>query len=176
MTGELRTKAQGLGRAIEVQRTLRGMKRKDLAHDSGLSYPYISEIENGAKEPSAKALRQIANALGWSVAELVGAGEALMQGESASTDEYRYGSDTTRHSSFTSFLTPTSLTASRLSASAYVIPDELAAVLSPEQFMAVRELVRSTLSDFVETELPRLVAEEIRRRFANPAPGGDDHE
>jgi transcriptional regulator with XRE-family HTH domain len=39
------------------------MKRRELAERSELSYPYISEIENGVKDPSAKALRRIADAL-----------------------------------------------------------------------------------------------------------------
>jgi transcriptional regulator with XRE-family HTH domain len=40
-----------------------GMKRKELAASSGLSYPYVSEIENGHKEPSHRALRKLAEAL-----------------------------------------------------------------------------------------------------------------
>jgi Co/Zn/Cd efflux system component len=55
--------SRGLGRAITVRRADLGLKRKDLAKESSLSYPYISELENGGKEPSAKALRQIADAL-----------------------------------------------------------------------------------------------------------------
>jgi transcriptional regulator with XRE-family HTH domain len=60
----------GLGRAIELYRVHLGWKRKDLSKESGLSYPFISEIENGTKEPSSKSLRQIAEALGMSVLEL----------------------------------------------------------------------------------------------------------
>ena len=39
--------------AIAVRRTELGLKRKDLAERSSLSYPYVSELENGTKEPSA---------------------------------------------------------------------------------------------------------------------------
>ena len=46
--------AQNLGRAIRVRRETLDLKRRDLALRAGLSYPYVSEIENGNKEPSAR--------------------------------------------------------------------------------------------------------------------------
>ena len=39
-----------LGRAIASLRTAQGLKRMDLKSRSGLSYPYIAEIENGSKK------------------------------------------------------------------------------------------------------------------------------
>lgn len=57
------TPTPGLGRAIAVRRTELGLKRRQLADRAELSYPYISEIENGLKEPSSAALRRIAEAL-----------------------------------------------------------------------------------------------------------------
>lgn len=80
MDSEDLSPAEALGRAIAVRRTALGMKRKDLAKAAKLSYPYISEIENGAKEPSAKALRQIADALELSSTELAALGERLDEG------------------------------------------------------------------------------------------------
>jgi transcriptional regulator with XRE-family HTH domain len=48
------------------------MKRRELAERAELSYPYVSEIEKGTKEPSAKSLRQLAEALGFaSTADLL---------------------------------------------------------------------------------------------------------
>lgn len=58
------------GRAIKTRRVKLGFSRALLAERAGLSYPYISEIENGKKEPSTRAQRQIANALGWELDEL----------------------------------------------------------------------------------------------------------
>ncbi|HXJ64766.1 MAG TPA: helix-turn-helix transcriptional regulator [Actinomycetota bacterium] len=55
---------EAVGRAIRVLRTERGLERKELAEASGLSYPYLSEIETGRKRPSSKALFVIAEALG----------------------------------------------------------------------------------------------------------------
>lgn len=66
-----------LGRAVASRRSALGLKRKDLAERSRLSYPYISEIENGLKEPSAKALRQIAEGLDLTVAELASLSESV---------------------------------------------------------------------------------------------------
>src|SRR5687767_2496738 len=56
--------AEALGRAIRVLRTDRGISRKDVAEASGLSYPFLSEIESGRKRPSSRALESIATALG----------------------------------------------------------------------------------------------------------------
>jgi len=72
-----------LGRAIASLRTARGMKRMDLKQASGLSYPYIAEIENGSKKsPSLKAVAAIATALGVSPAELQARAEELKSGDS----------------------------------------------------------------------------------------------
>ena len=70
---------EGLGRAIAARRAVMGMKRKDLAAAADLSYPYISEIENGVKVPSEKALRNIAGALQVDYADLVVFGEGLRE-------------------------------------------------------------------------------------------------
>ena len=52
-----------LGRAIQVRRTVLQFQRRDLAEAAELSYPYSCELEKGSKEPSAKTLRQLAEAL-----------------------------------------------------------------------------------------------------------------
>jgi transcriptional regulator with XRE-family HTH domain len=72
-----------LGRAIASLRTAQGMKRMDLKQRSGLSYPYIAEIENGSKKsPSLKAVAAIATALGVSSAELQARAEELKSSDS----------------------------------------------------------------------------------------------
>jgi transcriptional regulator with XRE-family HTH domain len=72
-----------LGRAIASLRTARGMKRMDLKQASGLSYPYIAEIENGSKKsPSLKAVAAIAASLGVSPAELQARAEELKAADS----------------------------------------------------------------------------------------------
>lgn len=70
----------GLGRAIAAARTLKGMKRADLARAAGISYPYLSEIENGGKSGSTKAITKIANALGMTTAELFAVAETQEAG------------------------------------------------------------------------------------------------
>ena len=66
---------EAVGRAIRVLRTERGMERKDLAEASGLSYPYLSEMETGKKRASSKALFAIAEALGVRPADLLALGD-----------------------------------------------------------------------------------------------------
>lgn len=78
----------GLGRAIEVLRVDRGLSRKELAEDSGLSYPYVSEIETGRKRPSSRALLAIARALGVRPHELVAAAEERSERETPSGSRF----------------------------------------------------------------------------------------
>ena len=73
---------ESLGRAIKVLRTSRGLERRQLAEQTGLSYPYLSEIENGKKQPSSKVLLQLAEALEVRPHELLEMGEALSEGRS----------------------------------------------------------------------------------------------
>ena len=70
---------EALGRAIQVLRTDQGMGRRDLSTRSGLSYSYLSEIENGTKRSSSSALLKIANALGMQLNELIMAAEERME-------------------------------------------------------------------------------------------------
>lgn len=67
-----------LGRAIKVTRTEQGLERKELARLSGLSYPYLSEIEKGKKRASTEAMRPIARALGLRQSQLVERAELLL--------------------------------------------------------------------------------------------------
>lgn len=62
---------EAVGRAIKVERTARGWDRRELAERAGLSYPYVSEIENGSKRASSRALFAIAEALGMRSWELL---------------------------------------------------------------------------------------------------------
>ena len=52
-----------LGRFLEHRRTALGLSRRDLAERSGLSYPYVSQLETGDREPALKAVRALAPAL-----------------------------------------------------------------------------------------------------------------
>lgn len=70
---------RALGRAIKVRRAELDLSRRDLAEAAGLSYSYLAEIENGAKQPSSKALASIAGALGLSPAELMASAESLAE-------------------------------------------------------------------------------------------------
>ena len=57
------TYAEYLGRAIAAMRHERGMKRRELAVASGVSYPYVSELENGVKGGSVATIVALASAL-----------------------------------------------------------------------------------------------------------------
>jgi transcriptional regulator with XRE-family HTH domain len=74
-----------LGHTIKVRRTDVGMSRQQLADASSISYSYLSAIENGAKAPSTKILRVIANRLGLETKELLALVDARLD-RGSSTD------------------------------------------------------------------------------------------
>ncbi|MEM6781106.1 MAG: helix-turn-helix domain-containing protein [Pseudomonadota bacterium] len=63
--------ALGQKHPIKVLRKYRGMTQGDLASASGISRPYITEIETGRKDGSVRALKAIADSLDISLDALV---------------------------------------------------------------------------------------------------------
>src|SRR5262250_1917219 len=62
---------QLLGERVREARARRGMTRKILARDSGVSERYLAQLETGQGNVSIVLLRQIAEARGMQLAELV---------------------------------------------------------------------------------------------------------
>jgi|WetSurMetagenome_2_1015567.scaffolds.fasta_scaffold143167_2 transcriptional regulator with XRE-family HTH domain len=71
--------AEAIGRTIKVIRTDQGIGRKELAEKVGISYSYLTEIENGNKPPSSSVLRQIAHALKMRMSQLTEAAELRLE-------------------------------------------------------------------------------------------------
>ncbi len=59
------------GNPIRAWREHRGLSRKQLAEASGLSAPYLSQIESGKRKASPEALAAIAKELGLSPDDLM---------------------------------------------------------------------------------------------------------
>jgi transcriptional regulator with XRE-family HTH domain len=78
---------QALGAAIRARRKRLGLSRKDLEHETEISYPYLSEIEAGKKNPSNIMLQRIGDALQTSPSELMAAAEQAMAQPSAPARE-----------------------------------------------------------------------------------------
>lgn len=57
------TKASDIGSFIRLQRETAQVSMRQLALRSGVSNPYLSQVERGLRKPSADVLRQIAKAL-----------------------------------------------------------------------------------------------------------------
>jgi len=57
---------EGVGQRLKRLRVAQGFSQRDLS-SPGVSYAYISRIEAGARTPSVKALRKLAQKLGVSV-------------------------------------------------------------------------------------------------------------
>lgn len=53
----------GLGRFLREQRTAASMSLRQLADITGISNPYLSQIERGLKKPSAEILQALAQGL-----------------------------------------------------------------------------------------------------------------
>lgn len=79
--------AEAVGRTIKVIRTDLGIDRRTLAERAGISYSYLTEIENGNKPPSSSVLRQIAGALGMRMSQLTEAAELRLEAQSAAAGE-----------------------------------------------------------------------------------------
>ena len=78
-----------LGRFLEHRRTELGLSRRDLATRAELSYPYISQLETGDREPALKALHKLAPVLQVKPEELAA---LLAGGEWLSTSDSTYES------------------------------------------------------------------------------------
>ncbi len=64
MAESAKTGNEELGDRLRRAREALRMSRRDLADATGLSYPYVSQIETGYRMPSAPAMRSLADALG----------------------------------------------------------------------------------------------------------------
>lgn len=75
-----------LGRFLEHRRHELGLSRRELAERSELSYPYVSQLETGDREPSLKTMRALAPVLDVrpeELAALVAGGEWATTGTSS---------------------------------------------------------------------------------------------
>lgn len=157
----------GLGRAIQVRRAELGLGRRELAESAELSYPYLSEVENGKKAPSAKAMWRLARALELGVAELVERAELTapldeplrMRGTGASMPEAALLMDASDEGSTWS-QRPVRRDPRRLG------PREVAraeADLLDRVAEVVAATLRAELNVWTRTELPRLMRREVAR-------------
>ena len=144
-----------LGRAIMAARAERGLKRKELAEAADLSYPYVAEIENGGKQPSAKALQALARALGTSPSQLLARSEML--GEHDASTPAESSSDLADRSSDSTPLSPMNFADVVRDPSIETYDDELVAHISS----AIADVLDQQLRLWLQTELPHLVRREL---------------
>ena len=81
--------AAAFGRAVTARRAELGLTRKEVAARAGLSYSYVSNIESGHKQPSAKALHALAAAIELRPAELHERADTLVQLSQSSPSWFR---------------------------------------------------------------------------------------
>lgn len=70
-----------LGRAIQSIRNERGISQMQLVARTGFVQAWISQVENGHRNPSWGNILRVADGLGVSVSELVGRAEELAGSE-----------------------------------------------------------------------------------------------
>ncbi|NYG54713.1 helix-turn-helix domain-containing protein [Nocardioides perillae] len=68
--GKVGKTVEGLGDFLREQRTSAQLSLRQLADLTGVSNPYLSQIERGLRRPSAEVLQQIAKALRISAEQL----------------------------------------------------------------------------------------------------------
>lgn len=71
MTAPPQPEGKVFGERLRELREQRGETQRSLAEASGLSHPYIAEMERGRKVPSLTTLLRLALALDCNVSELV---------------------------------------------------------------------------------------------------------
>ena len=57
---------------LKALRLQKGFSVRQLARRAGMSYTFVSNVENGRADPSLSTLRRLAKALDVSVCELIG--------------------------------------------------------------------------------------------------------
>lgn len=160
----------GLGRAIAVRRAELGLKRKELADRAKLSYPYVSELENGTKEPSARALRQLAEALDLSPTELLALSESYT-GEALESPALQKRMADSKSPSASAARAEAQLLSFMTALQTTPGPTEPNA--STELADLVARLVREQLERFRRDELPGLVAVELQRTLTKALQQGN---
>jgi len=76
----MKRQSERLGGGIRALRRARGLTLVALAELSGLSHPFLSQVERGLAHPSMVSLDKIARALGSSQLELMAVGPDLLRG------------------------------------------------------------------------------------------------
>lgn len=64
--------ATNFGRNVRVARHAKGMTLEALAHEVGLAYSYVGELERGRRNPTLKVVERISVALNKDPIELLG--------------------------------------------------------------------------------------------------------
>jgi transcriptional regulator with XRE-family HTH domain len=59
------------GERIRQLRGKRGWSQEELAHRVGMDVSYLSEVENGKKEPCLRKIKELAQGLGLTVSRLM---------------------------------------------------------------------------------------------------------
>lgn len=70
MTFDKEPGAEEFGRRLKARRHELGLSRRDVVAASGLSYPYVSQLESGYRLPSHKSVAMLASALKLEPSEL----------------------------------------------------------------------------------------------------------
>jgi transcriptional regulator with XRE-family HTH domain len=68
--------SQQLGRAVRALRRERGLTLTQVSEQSGLSVPFLSQVENNRAKPSLQSLAAIATALGAKMTDIMSAAQA----------------------------------------------------------------------------------------------------
>ncbi len=78
-----------IGGRVREARAKRGMTRRILANDSGVSERYLAKLEGGTANPSAAVLRQLAQAMDYPIADFVPGAQGVPNGMEAVVGQLR---------------------------------------------------------------------------------------
>jgi transcriptional regulator with XRE-family HTH domain len=154
MTLDKEPGAEDFGRRLKARRHELGLSRRDVVAASGLSYPYVSQLESGYRLPSHKSVAMLASALELEPSELSAAlpypdvSASPMSASARAEDPWR------SNPSYRSASTP-----SRRKPSPRRVADEVAQLIAT----LPRDQRLDALSRAQRQVLDALVAEEVER-------------
>lgn len=162
------TDAVMLGRAIAAARSALGMKRRELAARAGVSYPYLSELENGTKQGSTQKIAQIAEALGMTASQLLGHAEALTADPIGAATGTPFGAGGTGQRTHEPTGGPAPRRATDPQAPAGLAPLGARRMSADELVDSIVAAVRGEVDAWLDSELEPLVRRRLREEASRP--------
>lgn len=156
MSKSPKTGSEELGELLRARRAELGMTRRELVDATGLSYPYVSQLETGYRLPSSTALRDLAGALQISTDALASVLPAERSGPRGTASRSRWISNPDYQSAPSAMPGPTRGSGRRRPSAIVAEVVDLLASLPPDQRLdALAKVQRALMAGLVDEAVHR---------------------